>query len=150
MERQWLEKHPELFAGSPRAAEIFSGMVRELTRRTRNDVLKAPDAYANLVRTLIRCREKIGKEKFFREFSAFFRNCYEHLAVLNTPQSRLMYPGLLDFYTWTDDKAVLEELKEYTDLMTAEDFRKLVRENLYPVHTVDAVKQAFPTLEKEK
>lgn len=150
MERQWLEKHPELFAGSPRAAEIFSGMVRELTRRTRNDVLKAPDAYANLVRTLIRCREKIGKEKFLREFSAFFRNCYEHLAVLNTPQSRLMYPGLLDFYTWTDDKAVLEELKEYTDLMTAEDFRKLVRENLYPVHTVDAVKQAFPTLEKEK
>lgn len=150
MERQWLEKHPELFAGSPRAAEIFSGMVRELTRRTRNDVLKAPDAYANLVRTLIRCREKIGKEKFFREFSAFFRNCYEHLAVLNTPQSRLMYPGLLDFYTWTGDEAVLEELREYTDLMTAEDFRKLVREKSYPSHTVDAVKQAFPKLEKEK
>ena len=61
-----------------------------------------------------------------------------------------MYPGLLDFYTWTGDKAVLEELKEYTDLMTAKDFRKLVRENLYPIHTVDAVKQAFPTLEKEK
>ena len=61
-----LLEHPELFAESPQALEIFRSMTAELTKRTRNNPGKAPDAYAALLRALVRSRDARSAEAGFR------------------------------------------------------------------------------------
>ncbi len=144
IERRWLTEHPELFAESPQALEIFRSMTAELTKRTRNNPGKAPDAYAALLRALIRSRETIGREKFTGAFSGLFNTCYENLAILSVPQGKLLYPALVDFYTWTGDGEKLEELREYTDLISLEELRRLEQERSWPGHTLEALRKLFP------
>ena len=144
IERRWLTEHPELFAESPQALEIFRSMTAELTKRTRNNPGKAPDAYAALLRALVRSRETIGREKFTGAFSGLFNTCYENLAILSVPQGKLLYPALVDFYTWTGDGEKLEELREYTDLISLEELRRLEQERSWPGHTLEALRKLFP------
>lgn len=143
-ERRWLSAHPELFAESPQAFEIFRSMNAELTKRIRNNPGKAPEACAGLLRALVRSRETIGREKFIGAFSGLFNTCYENLAILDVPRGRLLYPALVDFYTWTGDKEKLDELREYTDLMSQEELRKLEQERSWPGHTLEALRRLFP------
>lgn len=145
-ERRWLSTHPELFAGSPHAFELFRNMVGELTRNTGNNPARSSDAYARLLRCLVRNREAIGKEKFTSAFSGVFALCYENLAVLDISRRKLLFPALVDFYTWTGDSAKLEKLRAYNDLMTPEDYRKLAQEKAVPEHTLEALRKLFPAL----
>ena len=122
-------------------------MSDELMKRTRNNPGKAPEAYAALLRALVRSRETIGRERFTGAFSGLFTACYENLAILTVPQGKLLYPALVDFYSWTGDREKQNKLREYSALMSQEELRKLEQERSWPGHTLEALRRLFPAPE---
>lgn len=87
----------------------------------------------------------------------FYRLCYSAHAIRRLFRGNAretMHPAYRRTAGMPKKKRIIfrnpGELKEYTDLMTSGDFKKITEEKSYPEHTIEAVKKMFPSIEKEK
>ena len=146
-EQERLRHRAPVAHGAPGAVRGIAAGSRNLPEHDRRTDEADPEQSrqgARRLRALVRSRETIGREKFTGAFSGLFNTCYENLAILSVPQGKLLYPALVDFYTWTGDGEKLEELREYTDLISLEELRRMEQERSWPGHTLEALRKLFP------
>ena len=145
------KEFPGVFDDPKFLTVLYSGKVRALNRRTRNNPEQAPAAYLQLLKEGLSFKNTLSKAEFRKLVSPLAVNSLETFPVLTEKDALNIFPYLLEYVLHVDDKTNLEILKEYTDLVTP-DYRKRVRSGKeFSPGAVAAFETVFPeTTEKEK
>lgn len=145
-----MKEFPDLFDDPEFLTGIYAGQVNALNRRTQNNPEKAPRDYLNLIKQGLQFKNKLSKAEFKRLLSPLAVNSLETFPVLTEKDAREILPYLLEYVLYTDDRANLEILKEYTDLITPDYRRQVLDGKTFTPDAVSAFKTVFPEGDTKK